>query len=178
MTSIRFYSAQKDKPYWIFSPLAPIPVVINDCTYSSIESFYQFSKYVDTDLRHAIDIKFAECPAEARRLGINKDYIPETRNFAHPKNSLWKEAKETVMRIGIYSKALQCTEFLETLLSTKERVLIFASPIDYFWGIGIDGTGQNRLGVILMDIRNIFAREMGRLRIHERYSTAPRSPNS
>ena len=31
--------------------------------------------------------------------------------------------------------------------------LIEAAPADYFWGVGRTGTGKNRLGVLLMELR-------------------------
>jgi predicted NAD-dependent protein-ADP-ribosyltransferase YbiA (DUF1768 family) len=40
------------------------------------------------------------------------------------------------------------------LLSTGETPIVENSPIDYYWGCGADGTGENRLGAILMDVRD------------------------
>lgn len=39
------------------------------------------------------------------------------------------------------------------LLSTKKRELVENSPFDRYWGCGGDGTGANRLGVLLMEVR-------------------------
>lgn len=41
----------------------------------------------------------------------------------------------------------------ELLLATGERPLVEASPVDYFWGAGQDGTGLNRLGFLLQQVR-------------------------
>jgi ribA/ribD-fused uncharacterized protein len=39
------------------------------------------------------------------------------------------------------------------LLDTGDEELVEASPIDFYWGAGGDGSGKNRLGVILMEVR-------------------------
>jgi ribA/ribD-fused uncharacterized protein len=41
----------------------------------------------------------------------------------------------------------------DLLLSTGSRPLAEASPFDYFWGTGQDGSGQNVLGILLMQVR-------------------------
>lgn len=41
----------------------------------------------------------------------------------------------------------------DLLLSTNSKNLIEASPYDYYWGCGNDGSGQNRLGKLLMELR-------------------------
>ncbi len=40
------------------------------------------------------------------------------------------------------------------LLSTASRPLVESSPFDYFWACGQDGSGQNRLGHLLMQVRD------------------------
>jgi ribA/ribD-fused uncharacterized protein len=53
--------------------------------------------------------------------------------------------------------ALRCKfadpELQVLLLSTGLRTLIENSPHDSYWGCGRDGKGENRLGVILMRVR-------------------------
>ena len=44
-------------------------------------------------------------------------------------------------------------ELRELLLGTGEEELAEAAPTDFYWGVGRDGTGQNRLGHLLMRIR-------------------------
>jgi len=39
------------------------------------------------------------------------------------------------------------------LLDTKTAILKEAAPRDYHWGIGKTGNGKNRLGVLLMKVR-------------------------
>ena len=39
------------------------------------------------------------------------------------------------------------------LLETEARELIENAPSDYYWGCGQTGTGKNRLGHLLMELR-------------------------
>ena len=39
---------------------------------------------------------------------------------------------------------------------TRKRIEVENSPIDYYWGCGADGSGENRLGAILMEVRQIW----------------------
>lgn len=41
-----------------------------------------------------------------------------------------------------------------TLVGTAPLDLVEASPQDFFWGRGVDGTGANHLGVLLMRVRD------------------------
>ncbi len=43
------------------------------------------------------------------------------------------------------------------LLATETAALVEASPHDYFWGRGVDGSGANHLGLLLMQLREELA---------------------
>jgi ribA/ribD-fused uncharacterized protein len=57
------------------------------------------------------------------------------------------------MREAIRFKFTNHEDIKEILLSTGEDELVEDSPIDYYWGIGADGTGKNMLGKLLMELR-------------------------
>ena len=57
------------------------------------------------------------------------------------------------MRDAEYAKFNQNPDLLERLLATGEAKIVENSPVDYYWGVGLDGSGQNMLGVILMEVR-------------------------
>lgn len=50
-------------------------------------------------------------------------------------------------------------ELRKILLSTGKKELIENSPYDKYWGIGPNGKGKNRLGVLLMELRTGLKRE-------------------
>jgi len=42
------------------------------------------------------------------------------------------------------------------LLATEEELLVENAPRDYYWGCGADGSGQNKLGQVLMTVRALL----------------------
>ena len=58
-----------------------------------------------------------------------------------------------MMKDGLRLKFAQNPQMLEKLLSTGSRVIVEFSEKDSYWGNGGDGSGKNRLGVLLMEIR-------------------------
>jgi len=57
------------------------------------------------------------------------------------------------MRKGLRLKFSQNPHLLELLLSTGNRLLVEHTVNDNYWGDGGDGSGKNRLGHILMEVR-------------------------
>jgi N-glycosidase YbiA len=51
------------------------------------------------------------------------------------------------------TKTLQHDEVMEALINSGDALIAENSPVDYFWGLGADGTGQNHLGKVWMTIR-------------------------
>lgn len=65
----------------------------------------------------------------------------------------WDQVKRAVMKECCMAKFLQHPELRKLLMETGDEVLMEDSPVDWYWGIGKDGTGQNVLGQVLMEIR-------------------------
>jgi ribA/ribD-fused uncharacterized protein len=70
---------------------------------------------------------------------------------------------------GNYQKFSQHPQLKEYLLTTGDRVLVEASPVDAIWGIGVAAThpdamqpakwpGENLLGFALMEVRDQLRR--------------------
>jgi len=98
----------------------------------------------------------AKSPAEAKKLGR------EVKNY---NENLWLAARYDIVKQGNYHKFSQNPELKTFLLSTKDRVLVEASPVDAIWGIGMAGDhkdvldpekwqGLNLLGFALMEVRD------------------------
>lgn len=51
------------------------------------------------------------------------------------------------------AKYSQHPNLKKVLLDTGDAILMEDSKVDYCWGIGADGTGQNLLGKALMEVR-------------------------
>ena len=57
------------------------------------------------------------------------------------------------MEQGVLRKFQTHSEIKNILLGTGEELIVENSPIDYYWGCGKNGTGKNKLGLILMVVR-------------------------
>ena len=65
----------------------------------------------------------------------------------------WDVVKEDVMRQAVRAKFEQNRRLREQLLATGDEELVHQSESDLFWGRNKEGAGDNRLGVIIMEIR-------------------------
>lgn len=139
--TIEFYST-KDQ-YGEFSNFAPFGFRLDEKWYHTSEHYFQAMKFEDEE--HQERIREIKSPMIAARLG--RSHKVKIRND-------WEEMKVHVMRTAVRAKFQQHANLQELLLGTGEQLLVEAADGDYFWGIGKDGTGQNWLGRILMEIRN------------------------
>ena len=115
---------------------------IDDVRWASVEHFYQARKYAGTEI--ADRIRKAESPLKARKIAQDRSLVP--RND-------WDAVKEDVMRQALEAKFTQNRRLWERLVATGDEELIHASESDLFWGKNRDGLGDNRLGVLLMEVR-------------------------
>jgi ribA/ribD-fused uncharacterized protein len=139
--TIYFYSAQEE-PYGCFSNFFPRGFTLEGRYWPTSEHYFQAQKFAGTSYEETI--RQAKSPMIAARLG---------RSRRHPLRSDWEQVKETVMRQAILAKFEQNPYIRTILLNTGDEELVENAPNDTLWGCGTDGTGQNRLGAILMEVR-------------------------
>lgn len=108
--------------------------------WNNVEAPYQANKCVLQSDFHAI--WKCKTPREARDLGQLVKKLP-----------VWDEIKDNIMYQCVFAKFTQNHELLQQLLDTEHVTLIEDSPIDSYWGRGPEGNGQNKLGLILMKVR-------------------------
>ena len=108
--------------------------------YVTSEHAYQAAKFADVTIR----AKVKEAPSAflAHEFGQSK----EGRTPDFDKVAIMKE----IMR----AKMEQHEEVRWALLSTGHQPIEKNHPSDYFWGIGADGSGQNVMGKIWMELRS------------------------
>ena len=92
-------------------------------------------------------------PADAKRLG---------RQRSRPLRPDWEAVKDDVMRRAVLRKFETHADLRAILLATGDDEIVENSPSDYYWGCGKTGTGQNRLGQILMEVRAILREQAQR----------------
>jgi N-glycosidase YbiA len=117
--------------------------------YPSNEHYFQSKKFEGTAKEEYV--VQAPTPHEAFDRGNERTGDPLRED--------WLDVKEQVMKKGLILKFSQNPKLLDKLLETGDRELVENSPKDSYWGIGADRTGKNRLGVILMEIREEFRKQ-------------------
>ncbi len=146
MSDLQFYKAN-EKPYGVFSNLAPYPVEFEGKTFPTAEHAYQYGK----PRKEAVRDWLMAAPTPAL-----------LAKAAHQINSPWEVApdwsKVKVERMGavLRAKFEQHAELRKLLLSTGARRLVEAGTVDdaagRYWG-EVRGKGKNTLGVLLMELR-------------------------
>ena len=134
-----FYS--KTMPFWGLSNFSPPGINVDGVFWPTVEHYFQARKFFDPSIRERI--RRAPTPKEARALGQSRSQIIRPD---------WDGIREEIMLTGLRIK-FQVPKTRELLLSTGTRKLVESSPFDYFWACGQDGSGQNRLGKLLMLVR-------------------------
>ena len=139
--AIYFYTARDE--YGCFSNFSPHGVQCGGQYWPSVELYFQAQKF--TSLAHQERIAAAPTPKEAKALGRDRKVSMRPD---------WDQVKDTVMLEAVRQKFRTHKAIRKILLSTGEEQLAENAPADYYWGCGADGTGENRLGKILMQVRS------------------------
>ncbi|HEY9750785.1 MAG TPA: NADAR family protein [Allocoleopsis sp.] len=144
--TIYFYKVSD--PYGCFSNFSPHPIAIADQTWTTVEHYYQSQKFVGTEHEPLIaTIQAVKTPEEAAALG---------RARCRSVRKDWEQVKAEIMYQAVLQKFLTHLDIQAVLLSTHEALIVEDSPTDYYWGCGSQGTGQNQLGKILMQVRQVI----------------------
>lgn len=123
-----------------------------------VELYYQYRKSVNP----AYHEKLARepRPSWAKFVGdsrIGSDEISRESWFRlNPEDlrSDWDEVKVDVMNRAVRAKFSKNRHLWRALLKTQDAEIIEDSDRDGFWGWGPDEHGENRMGKLLMEIRN------------------------
>jgi len=137
---IEFYSTRE--AYGAFSNFAPYPVELDGLRWPTVEHYFQAQKFAGTP--HVEAIRLAPSPMVAARMG---------RSRARPLRPDWDQVKDEIMLRAVRAKFAQHTDLAALLLSTGDALIVERSRRDSYWGDGGDGSGANRLGQTLMQLR-------------------------
>lgn len=138
--TIYFYSTIDE--YGCFSNFSRHGFELDGTYWLTAEHYFQAQKFAGTE--HAQHIARARTPKEAAERG---------RSRKVPLRADWETVKDEVMRRAVRRKFETHDELREVLLATGDEELVENAPGDFYWGCGADGSGQNRLGQILMEVR-------------------------
>jgi len=80
--------------------------------------------------------------------------IKEYKDFGVKMREDWDQVKDKVMHVIVLQKFLQNPHLSKNLKNTGESKLIEHTKNDKYWADGGDGKGLNKLGQILMQVRD------------------------
>jgi ribA/ribD-fused uncharacterized protein len=143
---ILFY--RLNEPFGEFSNFSPHPIKVNGKQWPTSEHFFQAQKFAGTE--HEEEIRRANSPMIAARLG---------RSRKKPLRSDWEAIKDEIMCQALKAKFTQHPELKSLLLNTGDALLIEHTKNDRYWADAGDGTGKNRLGQLLMELRDELRNE-------------------
>ena len=139
-SEVRFYHS--DQPWGELSNFSEHAVFLRGKVWPTVEHFYQAQKFAGSE--HEESIRCCRTPTLAKsRAG----------KFADSRRRDWASLKEEVMLEGLRAKFGQHPDLRGRLLATRKRLLVEHTGQDGYWGDAGDGTGLNRLGHLLMQVR-------------------------
>lgn len=145
---------------WIrnwFSNFVTCNISIDGRIWPSVENYYQAMKFTSPEVQERIRCM---TPQMAKKAG--RQYLIR---------SDWETSKNDVMLRALQAK-FSLPEWQQKLLATgTEPIIEWNNWRDKIWGVTQDGVGENRLGVMLMKIRN-------QLQAGDLQPVKPRTPHS
>ena len=143
--TIYFYAQTDD--YAEFSNFAPFGLAVDGLWWTTVEHYFQAQKFHDSGYREKI--RHARRPKDAKNLGMTRQ---------PPLRSDWETVKDGVMLEAVRIKFQTHAKLARLLLLTGECMIVENAPMDSYWGCGPDGSGLNKLGRILMTVREELQR--------------------
>ena len=140
-----YFYVPAENPYGCFSNFSRHGFELDGKYWKTSEHYFQAQKFAGTP--HVDQIRQAATPKQAAEMG---------RDRKRPLRKDWNNIKDEVMRRAVLQKFSTHADIRQLLLDTGDEMIIENAPTDYYWGCGADGSGKNRLGQILMEVRQIL----------------------
>jgi len=137
---IRFYNTRD--AYGCFSNFARYPIRFDTGPeWPTTEHFYQAMKTENENGRETI--RNLATPKLAAEYGRTKITLRPN----------WDMLKDNYMFLAVMRKMILHPHPHHLLMTSGDCLIVEDSPYDWYWGCGRDGKGRNRLGEILMEVR-------------------------
>lgn len=149
---LEFYS--KSEPYYEFTNFFVCNVSIDNAVWPTTEHYFQAMKFLG-------DTKTVQ---QVRQLPTPRDAFDFSRRHANRwtcSPERWNCEKDGFMLRALRCKFTQIPHLRQLLLDTGTRKLVEHTQEDRYWGDGGDGSGQNRLGELLMCVRAELREQSG-----------------
>lgn len=137
---IKFYKVHDD--YGFMSNFAPYPFSDGSKIWPTSEHYFQAQKFLIPEIQEKI-----------RQIASPMDAAIEGRDRQNPLRPDWEEVKDEVMLQALRMKFSQNPEIAKGLVATGDAILIEHTRNDDYWADGGDGSGKNKLGLFLMQVR-------------------------
>ena len=141
-SDIKFYHSYE--PYYCFTNFSQYPIQLDGRQWPTTEHYFQAQKFIGTPYEEAI----RKQPNPRGAFDMSRD-----PNVSRWRRADWDRVKDDIMLKCLRAKFMQHKYLKEQLLGTGDRRLIEHTSNDSYWGDGGDGSGQNKLGKLLMQVR-------------------------
>lgn len=141
----------EDPEYGFLSNMYLQKMVYAGDVWTSAEHCYQAQKFT-----HIPKIYKEVCSAVSGN--VARDLA---KKYKHQRHENWNEVKEELLFDIMKIKFTTIPEMSHKLLATNNAVLIKSVPDDPFWGVLPDGTGENMMGEMIMNIRTFLKENKG-----------------
>ena len=150
--TIKFYN--RGEPYYEFTNFYSCNVFIDGKVWPTTEHYFQAQKFVGTPYLE----KIRNLPSPRDAFQLSRDPL-----VSRWRRGDWETIKDDVMLKTLRVKfSDSCSIHLrDKLRSTAEKQLVEHTSNDSYWGDGGNGTGQNKLGKLLMKVRNELQQTYG-----------------
>lgn len=146
---VHFYNTRGE--HGCFTNFSRHVVEMEDKEWPTSEHYFQAMKRRGVDEEAVEAVRKASHPGEAAKMGRDK---------STPIREDWDDIRDDVMRYVVYWKFRQHRDCMATLLETGEAKLVERTARDNYWGDGGDGSGENMLGKILMEVREVLRKQI------------------
>lgn len=134
--------SSKSPTYNEFSNFYKARMLLDGKEWPTVEHYFQAQKF-STNPEYQEKIRAAPQPAKAKSLGASREY---------PIRNDWDQYREEVMKKALKAKFEQNPNLMKLLQNTRGKALV-EDTNDAFWGQGRNKKGKNRLGLLLMELR-------------------------
>lgn len=130
-----------DNRFHDLAPFAALEVEIDGVAYKTAEHAYQALRVIPEAREMIVS---AKSPLNAWREGqVCKQNGQLLEGYD----------KDALMEKIFRAKLTQHPDLINVLKASKDRLLLKVTPDDAYWGTGVDGSGQNKMGKLWMKLR-------------------------
>ena len=137
-----WFDDKENKYSFFLSNFYPANIKMWDMKFYCSEAAFQAAKFLD---KPEIAVKFTHLDGE--------DAWKLAQKLSYQQRGDWYQVREKIMLEVLQAKFQQHPELTELLLATGDAYLVENTSRDAFWADGGDGKGKNRLGNLLMQVR-------------------------